>query len=183
MKLLLHICCAPCSVAIVDKFRKMPEIELSGFFFNPNIHPYEEYIKRRGAVERMAGEYSIRVEYEDVCNPEYWKKSLIGEKEIRCRTCYSIRLDKAARYAAENNFDAYTTSLLISPYQNHELIKSLGEEFARKYGVQFYYEDFRSIYHTGRNLSRGKGYYMQKYCGCLYSYSESDHPKKPVYNF
>ena len=83
----------------------------------------------------------------------------------------------------DNSFGAFTTSLLISPYQDHELIKSMGQAIADKYKIEFYYEDFRELYRKGRELSRGKHYYMQKYCGCFYSYSESDHPKKPIYNF
>lgn len=183
MKLLIHICCAPCSVAIVDKFKQIPEVELGGYYYNPNIHPYEEFIKRREAVEKMADQYQLSVEYEDDCNLEYWKEKLNSEKDIRCRVCYSMRLDQAAKYAAENNFDAFTSSLLISPYQDHELIRSLGEKLASKYGIKFYYEDFRSLFYKGKNISRGKGFYMQKFCGCMYSYSESDHPKKPLYNF
>ncbi|NLM73016.1 MAG: epoxyqueuosine reductase QueH [Clostridiaceae bacterium] len=183
MKLMLHICCAPCSVAIVDKLINIPEIELSGFFYNPNIHPEEEYIKRREAVNKMASDYGIPVTFQNESGLEYWKNNLSREKEVRCRTCYSLRLDRIAREAKEKGFDAFSTSLLISPYQDHELIRKIAEDTANRYGLLFYYEDFRELYYKGKNLSRAKGYYMQKFCGCMYSYSESDHPKKPIYIF
>lgn len=183
MKLLLHICCAPCAVAIVEKFNNNSDTLLGGFFYNPNIHPEEEYKKRKDALAIMSGEYNLPVIYKDSDMLEYWRNSLDEDKLIRCRMCYSIRLNEAAKTAKDNSYDAFTTSLLISPYQNHDLIKLLAEKAADKYGISFYYEDFRNLYRRGREISRGKHYYMQKYCGCFYSYSESDHPKKPIYNF
>ncbi len=183
MKLLLHICCAPCSVAIVEKIQNTTDTLLGGFFYNPNIHPIEENEKRRDAVGIMSREYDVPVIYEDSNMLDYWRNNLDEDKQIRCKACYSIRLDEAAKIAKEKSYDAFTTSLLISPYQNHDLIKLLAEKSANKYGVSFYYEDFRDLYRRGREISRGKHYYMQKYCGCFYSYSESDHPKKPIYNF
>lgn len=181
MKLLLHICCAPCAVAIVDNIQVNSDISLEGFFYNPNIHPVEEYEKRKSAVEIMSGEFAVPITYQDKNMLEYWRNSLDENKLIRCTTCYSLRLDSCAKLAKENSFDAFTTSLLISPYQDHDLIKAIGEKAALKYGIPFYYQDFRKLYRKGREISRGKHYYMQKYCGCFYSYSESDHPKKPIY--
>ncbi len=183
MKLLMHICCAPCAVAIVDKFKIDYDISFEGFFYNPNIHPLEEYEKRKLSVVQLSDEYNLNVNYHDDYKLEYWKKSLGNDKLLRCNTCYSLRLNATAKFAKENSFSAFTTTLLISPYQDHELIKSMGQAIADKYGIQFYYEDFRELYRKGRELSRGKHYYMQKYCGCFYSFSESDHPKKPIYNF
>lgn len=183
MKLLMHICCAPCAVAIVDKFKMDSNISFEGFFYNPNIHPLEEYEKRKLSVIQLSDEYNFNVNYHDDYKLEYWKNNLGKDKLLRCNTCYSLRLDATAKFAKENSFGAFTTSLLISPYQDHELIKSMGQAIADKYKIEFYYEDFRELYRKGRELSRGKHYYMQKYCGCFYSYSESDHPKKPIYNF
>lgn len=183
MKLLMHICCAPCAVAIVDKFKMDSNISFEGFFYNPNIHPLEEYEKRKLSVIQLSDEYNFNVNYHDDYKLEYWKNNLGKDKLLRCNTCYSLRLDATAKFAKENSFGAFTTSLLISPYQDHELIKSMGQAIADKYKIEFYYEDFRELYRKGRELSRGKHYYMQKYCGCFYSYSESDHPKKPIYTF
>lgn len=183
MKLLLHICCAPCAVAIVDKIKNSTDLSLGGFFYNPNIHPAEEYEKRKTSVVRMSEDYGIPVDYFDENMMDYWRGKLGQDKLVRCNTCYSLRLEATAKLAKENSFDAFTTSLLISPYQDHQLIKTMGEKIADKYGISFYYEDFRELYRIGREISRGKNYYMQKFCGCFYSYSESDHPKKPIYYF
>jgi len=183
MKLLLHICCAPCAVAIVDTLKGRHDMVLHGFFHNPNIHPFEEFKKRKESVITMAGHYDLPVAYFDEYRLEYWKESLNTDKARRCRTCYALRIENIARFAKENDFEAFTTSLLISPYQDHDLIKELGFSAAEKYGLIFHYEDFRPLYRRGREISRARNYYMQKYCGCFYSYSESDHPKKPIYYF
>ena len=86
-----------------------------------------------------------------------------------CKMCYRIRLDKAAQFASENGFDAFTTTLLISPYQDHELIIKIAKEKAEKYNTKFYYHDFRPNYREGQNLAREHGLYRQKYCGCICS--------------
>lgn len=183
MRLLMHICCAPCAVAITDTLMSRSDMVLEGFFYNPNIHPIDEFNKRIETVKIMAADFNLPVVFKDENKLDYWKESLKNDKVIRCNTCYLLRLDATAKFAKENSFDSFTTSLLISPYQNHELIKSMGSSIADKYGLAFYYEDFRELYRRGREISRGKNYYMQKYCGCFYSYSESDHPKKPIYYF
>lgn len=182
MKLLLHICCAPCAVAIVDRLQQTEDISLSGYYYNPNIHPIEEFEKRKQSVEVMAKDFNLPMTFCDENRLDFWRSKLGGEKHLRCSTCYEMRMDATAHLAKENGFDAFTTSLLISPYQDHELIKNLGERMAQKYGLIFYYEDFRELYRKGREISRAKGFYMQKFCGCMYSYSESDHPKKPIYD-
>lgn len=182
MKIMLHICCAPCSVAILQKLRQDTGLDVEGFFYNPNIHPEEEQLKRKEAVEAMSRDFEVQVSYEDAMLLNYWKDKLDGDKDQRCATCYAIRLDKAALFAKEKGCDAFTTSLLISPWQNHELIRELGSKASQKYGIPFHYEDFRTLYRPGRDIARGKNWYMQKFCGCFYSYGESTHPKKPIYN-
>jgi len=92
--------------------------------------------------------------------------------QLRCAYCYRLRLEKAASYAAENAFDAFSTTLLISPYQKHELIKQTGGELAAAYGIEFLYRDFRPLFREGQKQARAAGYYMQKYCGCIYSEEE-----------
>jgi predicted adenine nucleotide alpha hydrolase (AANH) superfamily ATPase len=180
MRLLLHICCAPCAVAIVDKLKNQAELSLEGFFYNPNIHPIQEYTLRKASVEDMAQGFNLPLLTKNEDGMALWKEKLNGDKALRCNTCYALRLDETARLAKEKGFEAFTTSLLISPYQDHDLIRTLGEKMAQKYQLKFYYEDFRELYRKGREMSRGK-YYMQKFCGCMYSYAESDHPKKPIY--
>lgn len=181
MRMLLHICCAPCSVAIVEKFLAEQKVEIEGLYFNPNIHPKEEFDKRKDSVLAMSEDYGVPVTINELNQLDYWRDTLEPYKSQRCSYCYGVRMDETARYAAKNGYDVFTTSLLISPYQDHELIISMGEKAASRHGVRFYYEDFRPLYRKGRERARGKHWYMQKYCGCYYSYGESDHPKKPIY--
>ena len=181
MKMLLHICCAPCAVAVAEQLLTEPGIALEGYFFNPNIHPQEEYMKRKASVEALAEDLKFPVSFNDINQLDFWQRELSGEKDSRCTYCYAVRLEETARYAEKNGFDAISTSLLISPYQNHELIAQLGDKIAAQHNISFFYQDFRPLYRKGREKARAKNWYLQKYCGCYYSYSESDHPKKPIY--
>lgn len=183
MKLFLHICCAPCAVAIVDRLKGDSRLELGGCYFNPNIHPEEENSRRKQPVEALAAEFSLPVHFNDACQLTYWKSKLAEDKHFRCGYCYAGRMDYAAALAAQKGYEAFTTSLLISPYQDQGRIVERGRAAANKYGIAFYYEDFRPLYRKGREMARARGWYMQKYCGCYFSYLESDHPKKPVYAF
>lgn len=178
MKLLLHMCCAPCSVYPVSALRA-EDIDFEGFFYNPNIHPKEEFLKRKENVENFSQLKGIPITYMGDFKQEIWEEFDQSE-EKRCNMCYSMRLDKAASFAKENGFDAFTTTLLVSPYQKHELIKQLGEKYARKYGVKFYYKDFRPGFRLGQQEAREMGLYRQKFCGCIISYNDSQyaHRKK-----
>lgn len=176
MKLLLHMCCAPCSVYPASVLQD-EKIDFEGIFFNPNIHPYEEFIKRKENVERFSELKGIRVTIMDEFRQDVWE-NFSGTNEKRCNMCYTVRLDKAAQFAAENGFDAFTTSLLVSPYQKHELLKELGEKYATKYGVEFYYRDFRPGFRQGQKLAKEMNLYRQKFCGCIISYKESPYTKK-----
>lgn len=180
-KLLLHICCAPCATGVIQKLKSDGGYEITGLYYNPNIHPSEEFKARKASVELLSGDENIDVIYDDKLMLGYWKENLDGEKSRRCTFCYTVRLDFAAKTAKENGFDAFTTSLLISPWQDHEKIREIAENMAQKYGVDFLYQDFRPFYREGKNEAYRRGYYLQKYCGCIFSYQESDHKKKPVY--
>ena len=145
MKLLLHMCCGPCSCYPVKVLREKG-IEPVGYFFNPNIHPYQEWERRL----KTAGEFAEKVNMEFIGVKNYMlrdflRKALQAEavENGRCRMCYTWRLEETARFAAENGFDAFTSTLFYSIYQQHELMKETSEFFAQKYGVAFYYEDFR----------------------------------------
>ena len=143
------------------------------FWYNPNIHPYTEYCSRRDSLRLFADQKKLLLFMED----EYGLRAFIkgvenGAWHQRCAYCYRLRLEKAAHYAAENAFDAFSTTLLISPYQKHELIKQTGEELAACYGIKFLYRDFRPLFREGQKQARAAGYYMQKYCGCIYSEEE-----------
>lgn len=173
MKVLLHICCAPCLVAF-DKYFNQEKIEYGGFFYNPNIHPYAEFSKRLEALKNHAEQMGIDVIYDPQFDQITWEESFKNTKvEKRCKYCYTRRINKTAQAAAENQFSHFTTTLLISPYQNHEMIIDLSEKAAIKYEVEFYYHDFRKYFREGQKTSREMEMYRQKYCGCIYSYRES----------
>jgi hypothetical protein len=164
------MCCAPCSVYPVSVL-KGDNIEIYGLYFNPNIHPIDEFLRRKENVEIFSREKGIPVEYFEDFKQEVWE-GFKGTNDERCNMCYSIRLDKAAHFAKIKGFDAFTTTLLVSPYQKHELIKELGEKYAHKYGVEFYYRDFRPGFRQGQQGAREMGLYRQKFCGCIISYNE-----------
>jgi predicted adenine nucleotide alpha hydrolase (AANH) superfamily ATPase len=147
-------------------------MDLHGLFFNPNIHPEEEYLKRKENVEIFSRAENIPVELWDDMRQEVWE-NYKGSDEDRCNMCYSIRMDKTASIAKEKGFDAFSTTLLVSPYQKHELIKEIGERLAKKYGIDFYYKDFRPGFRQGQQQAREMGLYRQKFCGCIVSFNES----------
>lgn len=179
LKLLLHMCCGPCSVypasVICDE-----GVEFEGLFFNPNIHPKEEFLKRKENVEKFSRLKDIKVNYDDEFRQEEWENydnssnCNIG----RCSMCYATRIGQTAKMTAEKGFDAFTTTLLVSPYQDHGLIKMLGEKYAADYGVDFYYKDFRPGFRKGQQEAKEMGLYRQKYCGCIVSLSETNINKK-----
>lgn len=170
MKLLMHMCCAPCSTYPLSQLRQ-EGIEPVGVFYNPNIHPIEEFERRRDTVKQFAEIKNLKVEYFDDFRQPDWE-NFTGPVEARCTMCYTIRLRKVAELAANGKYDAFTTSLLVSPYQKHDLIKELGEKFAAQYGVEFYYRDFRPGFRKGQQEARELGLYRQKYCGCIRSFYE-----------
>ncbi|HEY8423768.1 MAG TPA: epoxyqueuosine reductase QueH [Clostridia bacterium] len=176
MKILMHMCCAPCAAYPVEKLREENH-EIYGLFFNPNIHPIEEYQKRKETLEQFSKIVNIPVEFVDGFMQSEWEM-FQGTSEERCEMCYSIRLQLAAKYALDNGFDAYTTSLLVSPYQKHDLIKELGQKIGESVGVPFYYEDFRTGYGAGQQKAKELGLYRQKYCGCIISYNDTILNKK-----
>ncbi len=167
MKLLMHMCCAPCSTYPLSVLRQ-EGIEPVGVFFNPNIHPIDEFERRKKTVEQFASLKSLDVKILDDFRQADWE-NFEGPSDDRCTMCYSIRLRKAAELAAAEGFEAFTTSLLVSPYQKHDLIRELGEGFAAEYGISFYYMDFRPGFRQGQREAKEMGLYRQKYCGCIIS--------------
>ena len=167
MKLMMHMCCAPCSTYPLSVLRQ-EGIEPVGVFYNPNIHPIEEFERRRSTVEQFAAIKGLEVQYYNDFRQPDWE-AFSGPGEARCTMCYTTRLKKVAELAAEQGFDAFTTSLLVSPYQKHDLIKHLGEKYADLYGIQFYYRDFRPGFRQGQKEAKDLGLYRQKYCGCIIS--------------
>ena len=170
MKLLMHMCCAPCSVYPLAQLRG-EGFEPVGVFFNPNIHPIEEFERRRENVEKLASMKGLQVQYFDDFRLQEWERHT-GTEDARCTMCYAIRMKKAAELASAGGYEAFTTSLLVSPYQKHDLIKQLGEKYALQYGVGFLYRDFRPGFRQGQQEARELGLYRQKYCGCIISFNE-----------
>ncbi len=181
-RLLMHICCAPCSGALLQRLGD-EGFQISGFWFNPNIHPLEEWTRRRGSVADMAASLNLPMRWIDDIRQSEWLERWTPGDAGRCASCYDIRMDEAASMASREGFTLFTTSLLISPYQDHEAVRMAGEQAAQRHGITFLYRDFRPFYREGQNLARTRGWYMQKYCGCILSHAESDHPKKPAYVF
>ncbi len=171
MKTLLHICCAPCANQCVEVLRG-DKIEVTGFWYNPNIHPFTEYRSRRNCLR----EYAKCVELPLLERDEYALRPFVREvaENIagRCVKCYELRLFATAKAAKEGGFDAFTSSLFISPYQNHELMREVAQRAAAEYGVEFLYRDFRPYFRAGQDYARQYGFYMQKYCGCVFSEEE-----------
>lgn len=171
MKMLLHLCCAPC--AIYPYFRLKEEgFEVTGFFYNPNIHPYQEYRMRLDTVREFAVRVGLDVLYRDKYDLDPFLRRIAGKGPLRCEECYRMRLDVVGAVAKEKGADAFTTSLLYSKYQKHDLIVGIAREMASEYGVEFYYEDFRRGWREGIIESRAMGLYRQQYCGCIYSEQE-----------
>lgn len=173
MKLLMHMCCAPCSTYPLQLLRSK-DIEITGLFYNPNIHPIDEYEMRLNTVKQFSKLVNLDVKYIDDYMEDKWL-NYKGLEYDRCRMCYSIRFEKVAKYAFENGYDAFTTTLLVSPYQKHDLIKELCEMYSKKYNILFYYEDFRDGFREGQKIAKELKLYRQKYCGCIISYNERNY--------
>ncbi|MEK6656235.1 MAG: epoxyqueuosine reductase QueH [Nitrospirota bacterium] len=172
-KMLLHICCAPCSTAVIERLRD--EFDITGYFYDPNIHPEEEYIRRLEETKGLYNKLSIPL-IEAQYDAEIWFEltdNLKHEPEggKRCELCYDMRLEKAAGFAKENGFDIFTTVLSISPHKKAAVINSIGKRLSEKYCIKFYEADFKKKDGFKRSLELSWEYslYRQGYCGCVYS--------------
>ena len=178
MKLLMHTCCAPCSVYCIDTLRN-EKIEPIIYWYNPNIHPYTEYCARRNCLEEYAKSINIKAIFEEDYGLKEFTKNVINDLQNRCQNyCYKVRLEKTVKYAKENGYDAFTSTLFVSPYQKHEELKKICEELEMQYNIQFLYKDFRQGFRQGQAKARQIGLYMQKYCGCIFS--EEDRYAKQI---
>lgn len=185
-KLLLHVCCAPCSSRVLELLTK--EYDITVFFYNPNITDKEEYEKRYKELERFlkAAPFAIDVKCVDgIYNSELFfdmSKGLENEPEkgSRCYKCYELRIDETARYARDNGYQVFTTSLSISPHKNATWINEIGEKCKNKYGVDYLYSDFKKKNGYARSIELSKEYnlYRQDYCGCIFSREQREKAKK-----
>lgn len=168
-KILMHTCCAPCSTYVIKRLKEEGYEDITSYWYNINIHPYTEYKQRLEALV----EYTKMIDIPLVIEPDYgireFTTAVINDIDKRCGFCYRSRLEKTVRYAKEHGYDSFTTTLLVSPYQKHELIKQIAEELAEEYEIEFIYIDFREGFREGQQIARDAGLYMQKYCGCIYS--------------
>jgi len=171
MEILLHVCCGPCAVYPLQRLRDQGH-RVAGFFYNPNIHPYREFKHRIKALGDMARQTQFAVEIDRNYGLTKYLRQVVFNEEKRCNICYDMRLERAAERAVETGADAFTTTLLYSRYQKHELIKKKGEQLADTIGIEFYYEDFRQGWQWGIDQSMTMGLYRQPYCGCIYSEQE-----------
>jgi epoxyqueuosine reductase len=155
-KILLHTCCGPCTT-YVNEWLQENNYEVTGYFYNPNILPQDEYERRLLTMEHYATVVGLKVFYEPNDT-----RTLPGE----CETCYVTRLRQTARKAKELGYDYFSTTLLVSPYQKHELLHELGEQIGVEEGVKFFYHDWRDGFRQGQNKAKEMNLYRQKYCGC-----------------
>jgi len=176
-KLLLHACCAPCSSYVLECLADLFEITL--FFYNPNISPREEYDFRACELKRLINEMPLAAkpnlvvaDYEN----EMFEMIALGkenerERGLRCTDCYTLRLKKTAEYAAEREYDYFSTTLSISPHKDAQRLNDIGERLASELSVKWLYSDFkkRNGYKRSCELSEKYGLYRQDYCGCIYS--------------
>ena len=168
MKTLLHICCAPCANHPIEVLRG-DGIEVAGFWYNPNIHPFTEYRARRNCLRDYAQTIELPVIEKNDYALRPFIRTVAANIEHRCGKCYEMRLFETAKTAKELGFDSFTSSLFISPYQNHELMMETAQRAAKEYGVEFLYRDFRPYFKAGQQYAREHDFYMQKYCGCVFS--------------
>ena len=180
MKLLLHTCCAPCSVYCIETLRK-EGIEPTLYWYNPNIHPYTEYKARRDCLIEYAKKINIKLIIEDEYGLQDFCKNTINNLQSRCADyCYPIRLRKTFEYAKENGYDAVSTTLLYSIYQKHDFIKNYCEKLSNEFGIEFLYRDFRVGFWVGHEKAKEAGLYMQKYCGCVFSEEMRYYNRNPI---
>lgn len=168
MKILLHACCGPCSIFPVQTLRSEGH-DLWVYFYNPNIHPYTEFVKRLETFREYIGRINLPAIVEEEYELDEFLRQVAFREGDRCRICYAMRLRKAAQVARKGNFDAFTTTLLVSPYQKHQLISEIGAAIGQELGIPFYYRDFRTGYREGVEISKKEKMYRQQYCGCIYS--------------
>jgi predicted adenine nucleotide alpha hydrolase (AANH) superfamily ATPase len=174
MRLLLHACCGPCLLEPLDALSEVAD-EVTVVFANPNIHPAEEYVRRRDTLRAHADEVGVEV-IELPYDTDEWDRvvGVFGSSGAqRCRACYLLRLGSAARYAAEHGFDALATTLTVSPYQDADAIREEGRSAAEAASVTWLDRDFRDRYPEATRRSRELGMYRQNYCGCLFSEAEA----------
>ena len=171
MKILMHACCAPCSIYPLRILRD-EGLTAMGYFYRHNIHPYSECLRRQETLEAFAAQEKFKVIIQQGYDLEGFVRNVVYREKDRCRHCYYDRLRSTALVARKGKFDAFTSTLLYSKFQKHALVRDIGEAVAQETGVAFYYQDFRTGWKEGVAVSKSAGMYRQTYCGCIYSEKE-----------
>ncbi|MFC1994613.1 epoxyqueuosine reductase QueH [Chloroflexota bacterium] len=166
--LLLHVCCGPCATYVVGRLREQGH-KVTACWYNPNIHPCHEHQRRLEAMEALSQAVDLPLIVEPGYDLIAYFRAVVGHEADRCPHCYRLRLEAVATLARDRGFQAFTTTLLISPYQQHDVLRQVGEALAEENGVQFHYEDFRPGFRESHCLAGDLGLYRQPYCGCVYS--------------
>jgi predicted adenine nucleotide alpha hydrolase (AANH) superfamily ATPase len=177
MRILLHICCGNCAIYPVAKMREQNH-QVAGFFYNHNIHPYQEFSKRLATTKEYAEQVELPVTYNEEYRPEEFLAAVAQNPEQRCEYCYRSRLLATAQEAKRLSFDGFTSTLLYSRYQQHQAIVEYGQQLAKELDLTFHYEDFRKGWNEGIQISKQMGLYRQQYCGCIYSEKDRYAPKQ-----
>jgi len=172
-KLLLHTCCAPCVTVPVERLQ--PDFQITCYFYNPNIHPKKEYLKRLNELKKLLDDFHIEMIVADY-EVKRWLQLVRGLEDVpeggkRCEVCFRMRLEQTARFARENNYDAFTTVMSISPHKNADLLNRIGNELSQEFGVDYIEANFKKKDGFKRSVELSKKYnlYRQNYCGCIYS--------------
>jgi len=171
MKILLHICCANCAIYPIKNMRE-EGLEVMGFFYRHNIHPYTECLKRQQALEAYAEQIKLKVIYQEGYDLEGFIQNVAFRESERCNYCYHDRLRSTALLARRGKFNFFSSTLLYSKQQKHELVRSMGDSIGKSVGIRFLYRDYREGWKEGIERSKQIGLYRQQYCGCLYSEKE-----------
>ena len=171
MKILTHACCAPCAGVYVNGLAE-EGLKTGILWYNPNIHPLLEYRARRDSLVKFAKTRNIDVIMQDDYGLREFVKAAVADLDNRCAPCYGVRLDFCAEVAKKQGYDAFSTTLLSSPFQDFDTIRFYGHKIAEEYGLEFIVRDFRQNYHAGVRAARAEGLYTQKYCGCIFSEEE-----------
>lgn len=176
-KILLHSCCAPCSSHVITSLA--PYFDITILYYNPNISPYEEYLKRKEEQIKFINAIDLphKIDFIDCDYDNNLYEKLIKGYEIcpergaRCTICFKLRLEKTAKIAADNNYDYFCTTLTVSPYKNATLINEIGSELSQQYHIKWLYSDFKKENGYKKSIELSKKYhlYRQDYCGCKYS--------------
>jgi predicted adenine nucleotide alpha hydrolase (AANH) superfamily ATPase len=164
---LIHVCCAHCAAYTVNHWRQ--EYDTSALWYNPNIHPYTEHQYRLESMKYLAQEMHLPLIVTEGYDMIQYFRQVAGHEANRCWYCFNLRLLKTAETARRKGFSAFTTTLLISPHQKHDIIREIGNKIAAEQGPEFLYADLRKRYSDSRHLTKPLNLYRQQYCGCIYS--------------